>query len=716
MIPAVAMGRRRFHPLVLFAAVLLGCCGGSHQPALGPGCGEDCAGLPERDGLPITVARAGIHCARGSGLSSGMLLCHTTAQGGSGAALATFVVDPDDPEQLRQVLTDGASGALHDAGEVDDWLRKLDDSSGGEAAGVDRGTLQHKDPQREPVVAWFRECGCTGLQMEASHFVAPLTKLLTANRTAASSRAELRRRIFTNACPADADRCRLSPEVQGAIDAVAVPVGSFWRMAELALRNCGADVAQLRAYERLNASAKQQWGCTAQTIVALQLVIHVGPTPGGGGPCAWPDAARWLRHAPNVVAISRSMFEVDGIPAEAVERCNEFDEVWVPASFNVHTFSQSGVAVRRLRTLPEGFDPTIFYKAVNAAAATQEAVAERERSSGAVDWGALAMQAEDEDKDDKAGADNEVGPGAEEEEAEVQLPEAVRRFFGAADDDNIDAFVFLSVFKWESRKGWRQLLAAFWAEFLPKQLEREASGMESAVVPRVRLLIKTSMPMPPDKDLLHHSDRPVHQVASWAWELGWDVSTAMAMVHVFDGFVESAALGDLYRSADSFVLATHGEGWGLPLLEGMACGLPTIATAWGGQTDFMREDRAFLVAAEAELVEADDSSFAGFRWAEPSYWSLRRAMRAVVDGSNGPTAGEAAVGEAAGEAKTQAVARKGYEWAHANFRWENVALIAQRMLEAAAVSKQTAQQAGHCGEEGGTSSRRRQTRMRSHCE
>jgi hypothetical protein len=36
----------------------------------------------------------------------------------------------------------------------------------------------------------------------------------------------------------------------------------------------------------------------------------------------------------------------------------------------------------------------------------------------------------------------------------------------------------------------------------------------------------------------------------------------------------------LYRAADAFVLATHGEGWGRPLMEAMAMGLPAIATAW----------------------------------------------------------------------------------------------------------------------------------------
>eukprot|EP00758_Cryptobia_borreli_P013600 Tbor_TRINITY_DN5848_c3_g1::TRINITY_DN5848_c3_g1_i3::g.6182::m.6182 len=45
---------------------------------------------------------------------------------------------------------------------------------------------------------------------------------------------------------------------------------------------------------------------------------------------------------------------------------------------------------------------------------------------------------------------------------------------------------------------------------------------------------------------------------------------------------------ELYTTHDAFVLPTRGEGWGLPLMEAMAMGLPAIATDWGGQVEFMK--------------------------------------------------------------------------------------------------------------------------------
>ncbi len=49
----------------------------------------------------------------------------------------------------------------------------------------------------------------------------------------------------------------------------------------------------------------------------------------------------------------------------------------------------------------------------------------------------------------------------------------------------------------------------------------------------------------------------------------------------------------VYRSMDCFVLATRGEGWGRPIAEAMAMGLPAIATAWSGPTEFMNKSNSY---------------------------------------------------------------------------------------------------------------------------
>jgi len=47
---------------------------------------------------------------------------------------------------------------------------------------------------------------------------------------------------------------------------------------------------------------------------------------------------------------------------------------------------------------------------------------------------------------------------------------------------------------------------------------------------------------------------------------------------IFPGFVASAHLPDLYRAADVFIFPSLYEGFGLPILEAMACGVPTTCS------------------------------------------------------------------------------------------------------------------------------------------
>ncbi len=50
----------------------------------------------------------------------------------------------------------------------------------------------------------------------------------------------------------------------------------------------------------------------------------------------------------------------------------------------------------------------------------------------------------------------------------------------------------------------------------------------------------------------------------------------------FAGYVPDAELVDLYRAARAFTLAGRGEGFGIVLLEAMACGIPAVASTLDG--------------------------------------------------------------------------------------------------------------------------------------
>lgn len=91
-------------------------------------------------------------------------------------------------------------------------------------------------------------------------------------------------------------------------------------------------------------------------------------------------------------------------------------------------------------------------------------------------------------------------------------------------------------------------------------------------------------------------------------------------------------MATLYRSADCFVISTRGEGWGMPILEAMACGLPAIATNWSSQVDFFNASNGYPIDVESLIdAKAKCPYYEGFKWANPSEEHLIYQMRYVFE-------------------------------------------------------------------------------------
>ncbi|GIG27675.1 glycosyltransferase family 4 protein [Cellulomonas marina] len=122
----------------------------------------------------------------------------------------------------------------------------------------------------------------------------------------------------------------------------------------------------------------------------------------------------------------------------------------------------------------------------------------------------------------------------------------------------------------------------------------------------------------------------------------------VAPVVVLPDLVPEALMPALYAAADAVVMPSRGEGYGLPALEAMACGVPLVATDWSGLGDLLDEGVALPVDVE-RLVEIRPDEmgpvYAGQRWAQPSVPSLVAQLHRVVD----DRAAMAAVGAAARE-------------------------------------------------------------------
>ena len=256
-----------------------------------------------------------------------------------------------------------------------------------------------------------------------------------------------------------------------------------------------------------------------------------------------------------------TMLEVTGLPPEWVAGCNSMDEIWVPASFNVETFRNSGVTVP-IRVMPLGVDVDYFHPEITGYRPSNR-------------------------------------------------------------------FTFLSVFEWGERKAPEVLLRAYAEEF------KDSDDV---------LLLLSISNRDPDVNV-------EQQIADLHLPPGAPI------VVMLNPRFAAAQMGSLYRSADCFVLPSRGEGWGMPVLEAMACGLPVIATRWSGPADFLHDGVGYpLEPLRLVPAEARCPYYAGFDWADPDVEQLRRLMRSVVDNP------EAA--RAKGLAAATEVASR-WTWAHA---------------------------------------------------
>lgn len=251
--------------------------------------------------------------------------------------------------------------------------------------------------------------------------------------------------------------------------------------------------------------------------------------------------------------MGRTMYETDHLPTAWVPRINAMDEVWVPSAFAVEQFVSSGVERGKIHVVPEAVDTALF-------------------------------------------------------DPEKHKPLDLRHMHTAGGGSNGALFRFLSVFKWEKRKGWDLLLQAYFEEF---------SAADDVV-----LYVKTQA-FHTDKDF----DAKVREYLASLTE----VRRPLARYALLAEDLPLRDLPRLYKAADAFVLPTRGEGWGRPHVEAMAMALPVIATNWSGSTEFLSDSGSLPLPIEGLQDVEEGSGPAGHRWAKPSVPDLRRLMRWVVD-------------------------------------------------------------------------------------
>jgi glycosyltransferase involved in cell wall biosynthesis len=142
----------------------------------------------------------------------------------------------------------------------------------------------------------------------------------------------------------------------------------------------------------------------------------------------------------------------------------------------------------------------------------------------------------------------------------------------------------LSIGKFEERKGYRELLEAF-------KLAFDNS-------PEVELVIKADYFLDPENKK--------QQCIQLINELG------LTNVKLIWGELTTVQLFELYNFADVYVTATRAEGWGLPIIEAAATGLPIIAPFYSGPTEFLKLIESSVLKLDYQLDKIDDPEFIRF--------------------------------------------------------------------------------------------------------
>ncbi len=185
------------------------------------------------------------------------------------------------------------------------------------------------------------------------------------------------------------------------------------------------------------------------------------------------------------------------------------------------------------------------------------------------------------------------------------VPEGVdgKEFFPVHDLDLADKFTFIIVGKWEYRKSTKEMINCWFEEF---PIEK---------YPDIRLILSVD----------NWFDRV--NVERYIKEIEDLNDPRVRFVH----FPPREEYVKLLQTSHCFLSCSRSEGWNLPLIEAIACGVPSIALNYSAQAEFS-QNIAHLVNVKG-MKSTSINNFPG-EYAEPDFEHFKLLLKYIYDNWN----------------------------------------------------------------------------------
>ena len=109
-------------------------------------------------------------------------------------------------------------------------------------------------------------------------------------------------------------------------------------------------------------------------------------------------------------------------------------------------------------------------------------------------------------------------------------------------------------------------------------------------------------------------------------------------VTVLQGQFSASDLALINNYCDAQVFCSRAEGWGLPLIEGIACGAPTVSSFYSGQTEYLSAVEEYVSPLNFDIEPASNyldlgRATHGASWAVANPDSVAERMAEIRDGA-----------------------------------------------------------------------------------